>query len=167
MITEIDKLRASFEKWFGGDVARSGETYRQFATMAAWTTWKGAAETLNADLRQELADTKRVLADTIAEVGRLREQLANSQEREGVHSAMRQELHSLALKTTGNLIDRVNALTAQRDELAAFTRLVAAMKTEEEFGEEMPDRDDWVITLSELISSARAALAKLGEEGGK
>lgn len=37
----------------------------------------------------------------------------------------------------------------------AFVRLVARMKTEEEYGNTAPPSEDWISTLSDLIASAR------------
>lgn len=102
---------------------------------------------------------KRILADTVAEVGRLQGELAASKEREEMHSAMRQEIHQLALKTTGELIDRVNQLIAQRSELAG---IVFALTKDLEMwpGDKNPEYFD-------SMKRARAALAKLETEGSK
>jgi hypothetical protein len=45
-------------------------------------------------------------------------------------------------------------LEAKRKKLEEFVSLVARMKTEEEFAD-CPDSEDWIVTLNELIASAR------------
>lgn len=49
---------------------------------------------------------------------------------------------------------------AEHDAMTQFIALIAGMKTEEEFGEEGMSGDDAVMTLSELIATART----LGKE---
>jgi hypothetical protein len=43
----------------------------------------------------------------------------------------------------------------ETEKLADFVRLIARMKTEEEFGEDVPPSEDWISTLNDLIAQAR------------
>lgn len=64
-----------------------------------------------------------------------------------------------ALVKAGRVYDRhrtiQGAATTNRDALTEFMARIAAMKTEEEYGEEGMSGDDAVMTLSELIATAR------------
>ena len=52
--------------------------------------------------------------------------------------------------------NRANAQAiAAVPELLAFVGLVARMQTEEEYGENAPESEDWISTLNDLIASAR------------
>lgn len=60
-----------------------------------------------------------------------------------------------------NATDKANArLIATAPDLLEFTAMVARMKTEEEFGDDMPASEDWISTLNELIVSARVLIGK-------
>ena len=48
------------------------------------------------------------------------------------------------------------------DRLEKFIALIADMKTEDEYGEDLPESEDWTMTLSNLIEMAR----KIRREGG-
>lgn len=56
-------------------------------------------------------------------------------------------------------IGSAELLAAERGKLKAFASLVARMKTEEEYGGDCPDSEDWISTLNELIESARKEAA--------
>ena len=56
-------------------------------------------------------------------------------------------------------IGSAELLAAKRKKLEEFVSLVARMKTEEEYGEDCPDSEDWISTLNELIASARKVVA--------
>lgn len=55
--------------------------------------------------------------------------------------------------------DRSNAkLIAKSPEFLSFVESIANMTTEEEFGDDRPDSEDWICTLNDLIESARNLL---------
>lgn len=56
-------------------------------------------------------------------------------------------------------IGSAELLADQRVKLRAFASLVARMKTEEEYGDDVPPSEDWISTLNELIESARKVAA--------
>jgi hypothetical protein len=51
-------------------------------------------------------------------------------------------------------------LFAAAPDLHEFAAMVARMKTDEEYGDDMPASEDWVSTLNSLIAFARSLVAK-------
>jgi hypothetical protein len=44
---------------------------------------------------------------------------------------------------------------AKKNSLLPFVRQIARMKTEQEFGDQVPPSEDWISTLNDLIEAAR------------
>ena len=79
----------------------------------------------NAKFEHDAVFHRVKVEDQKEEIAALGAKLADACEREAMHNELRQETHKIALKTTSDLIDRVNELLAEIDALKAKLAEVA------------------------------------------